>query len=256
MRRILISLLLLLLLAAACATTAPTLAPGTAIHYVKSNLDGSKPSLVTMYVVSADEIEVSKSEKGLSDSADIRAHIDWARLTADHLDAGVLTADGERQKRAELRIRGSELAVTLGEASDTLTVNTFPLHVYNFDLMSLNVVLPRLEAPDFRVAFVEPTFGQKPGVMELRGFAEFAYDGNDTIRGVETRRYRVGGPGLAGQQGTLWVNANDGYIERFESRLPNNPGWNSLRLERRGVTLMTPEQWRDYKIKNVGVGVL
>ena len=85
----------LLLFLTACATTHHP-SPGTAIHYVKSNLDGSKPSLVTMYIASPDEIEVSKSEKEVSDSADIRAHIDLSRLTADHLDAGVLTADGNR----------------------------------------------------------------------------------------------------------------------------------------------------------------
>jgi hypothetical protein len=53
--------LFLLLFFTACASfsVAPArIVPGTAIHYVKSNLDGSKPSLVTMYVVSADEIEV------------------------------------------------------------------------------------------------------------------------------------------------------------------------------------------------------
>ena len=247
-------MLFFLLVTLGCATTQPS--PGTAIHYVKSNLDGSKPSLVTMYIVSADEIEVSKSEKDLTDSADIRAHIDWSRLTADHLDAGVLTADGKREKRAELWIRGNELAVTLGDASETLPVSTFPLHVYNFDLMSVNAILPRLEGRSFRVGFAEPTFGQKPGVMELRGFAHFTFDGEEVLDGVATRRYRVGGPGLAGQTGTLWINASDGYMQRWESPLANNPGWNSLRLERRGVTSMTPDQWREYKRKNVGVGVL
>jgi hypothetical protein len=168
----------------------------------------------------------------------------------------VLFPDGEREKRAELRLSGSELEVTIGDASERLQIADFPVHIYNFDLMSLNLTLPHLRTRNFRAAFIEPTFGQKPGVMEHRGFAEFTFDGEETLDGVATRRYRVSGPGMAGQSGTLWINAGDGYMQRWESPLANNPGWNSLRLERRGVSSMTPAEWRDYKRKNVGVGVL
>ncbi|HYR30243.1 MAG TPA: hypothetical protein VEU30_17395 [Thermoanaerobaculia bacterium] len=251
MRRLLAAVSLLLL--SACASS--TVPAGMAIHYVKSNLDGSKPSLVTIYFAGPDTIEVSKSEKDLIDSADITAHIDWSRLTADDIDAGVLLATGEREKRAALTIRGNELQVKLGDAEETLSVDTFPLHVYNFDLMSLNAVLPRLEAHTFRFAVAEPTFGAKPGVMELRGFAEAEYVGTETLRGVLTRKYRVGGKGMAGAVGWLWINDEDGYMETWESPLANNPGWNSLRLERRGVSSMTAAEWQAYKVRNVGVGV-
>ncbi|HEY0158981.1 MAG TPA: hypothetical protein VGF28_16975 [Thermoanaerobaculia bacterium] len=37
--------------------------------------------------------------------------------------------------------------------------------------------------------------------------------------------------------------------------VPNNPGWNSLRLERRATARMTPEEWRRYKLTHVGTGV-
>jgi hypothetical protein len=249
----------LVLVAAGCQTSDFTFRPervdpGRVVHYVKSNLDGSKPSLVSLYIAARDRIEVYKSEKDLDDSADVLARLDWSRFSADRLDAGVITADGRREPRAELTIRGSELAVKIGDDEQTFAVETFPLHVYNFDLMSLNVMLPHVTDPkrSFRVAFAEPTFGTKKELMELRGFATARYGGTERVDGVPTRRYTLAG---AGMNGTLWVNVEDGLIEKFESPVPNNPGWTSLRLERRATARMTPEEWRTYKLTHVGTGV-
>jgi hypothetical protein len=227
------------------------------VHYVKSNLDGSKPALVTMYIAAPDRIEVYKSEKDLTDSADVLAHIDWKRLSADSLDAGVITADGKREPRAKLSIAGSELFVKIGDTEERLRVDTFPLHVYNFDLMSLNVTLPRIARrnENFRIAFAEPTFGEKPGVMELRGFVTARYVGGEPLDRVPTRKYVLSGDGMAGHEGTLWINASDGMMQRFESTLANNPGWTSLRLDRRGTAHMSDGQWREYKRTHVGTGL-
>ena len=249
---------LLVLVAAGCESPDFTfrperVAPGRVVHYVKSNLDGSKPALVSLYVADRDRIEVYKSEKGLTDSADVLAHLDWARFSADHLDAGVITADGRREPRAKLDVQDSELTVRIGSAEQKLAVDTFPLHVYNFDLMSLNVMLPHLDHPErsFRIAFIEPTFGRKREVMELRGFATARYSGRERVNGALTRRYSLAG---AGMNGTMWVNMKDGLIQRFESPVPNNPGWTSLRLDRRDSQRMTPEKWRRYKLTHVGKG--
>jgi hypothetical protein len=250
---------LLVLVAASCQSSDFTfrperVEPGRVVHYVKSNLDGSKPSLVSLYIADRDRIEVYKSEKDVDDSADVLAHLDWSRFSADRLDAGVITADGRREARAELAIRGSELVVKIGDTEQKLEVETFPLHVYNFDLMSLNVMLPHLTRPkgSFRIAFAEPTFGTKKEVMELRGFATARSGGIERVHGVATRRYSLAG---AGMNGTFWVNEKDGLLEKFESPIPNNPGWNSLRLERRDTARMTPEEWRRYKLTHVGTGV-
>lgn len=213
----------------------------------------AKPSRIRAQVAAAKE----HTPNIVAYDADVRAHIDWSRLSADHLDAGVIDANGTRETRAELRIRAHDLTVTLAGQTEEHAVDTFPLHVYNFDLMSLNVTLPRVVTGtrDFHFYVAEPTFGAKPGVMELRGEVRAEYRGVETLRGVRTRKYRLTGPGMAGREGTLWINDADGYMERFESPLANNPGWNSLRLDRRGVSRMTASEWEAYKKRNVGVGV-
>jgi hypothetical protein len=268
MRRL---LLLLALPLAACATSSTPVNPlaafsfradrlpatGSVMHYVKSNLDGSKPALVSLYVAGPDNIEVSKSETGVTDSADITGHIDWKRFTPDHLDSGVLNPDGTRESRVTLDVKGDEVIVKFGVFDQRLTVGVFPMHIYNFDLMGLNMTLPHLRNPrnGFTVAFLEPTFQEGPEFVGVRGRVTATFVRDETLHGVSVHRYSVNGPGLSGAGGTLWLNANDGFIERFASPLPNNPDWSSYLLERHGAPeQMSPEQWQLFKRSHVGLG--
>src|SRR5262245_35825291 len=66
---------------------------GEVAHYAKSNLDGSKPTRVSIFVAAPDRLEVAKVEKGVVDAAWVRAHFDWKLFTADHLDAAVINLD-------------------------------------------------------------------------------------------------------------------------------------------------------------------
>jgi hypothetical protein len=264
------SLLVLSLAAGACLTSSaakpldafrfrPERVPpvGTVVHYVKSNLDGTKPTLVSLYFAGPEDIEVSKSESKLTDSADVKAHLDWKRFTADRLDAGVLTPDGTREQRATLTIADDELLARIGDMEQRLTLNVFPLHVYNFDLMGLNVMLPHLRNPEksFTVAFAEPTFGNAQGIMELRGRANAAYIGEATVDGRHAHRFRMAGAGMAGSEALLWIDADDGLLDLVESPLPNNPDWTSYRLARRGKPeQMSRAQWDAFKRSHIGVG--
>ena len=108
------SVLIALALAAACAS-APSSdplnafryrpervpKPGTVVQYVKSNLDGSKPSLVSLYFADHDDVEVSRSEAGTDESADVKAHLDWKRFIADR-DGGTAF---ERERDLNVRVR-------------------------------------------------------------------------------------------------------------------------------------------------------
>ena len=73
---------------------------GEVAHYVKSNLDGSKPTRVSIFVVAKDRLEVAKVEKDVIDAAWVRAHFDWKLFTADRLEAAVINLDGSIEERA------------------------------------------------------------------------------------------------------------------------------------------------------------
>jgi hypothetical protein len=232
--------------------------PGTVVQYVKSNLDGTKPSLVSLYFADHDDVEVSRSEAGTDESADVKAHLDWKRFIADRLDTGALHPNGVREQRGTLTIGRDELVASVDSFEQRLSSSVHPLYVYNFDLMALNVMLPHLRNPkrDFTVAFVEPTFGAAEGAIVIRGRATAKYMEDEEIEGRRARRYHLSGPGLANSEAMLWVDAGDGLIDLVESPLPNNPDWNSFRLARRGTTAhMSWSEWEGFKRSHVGVGV-
>lgn len=230
---------------------------GRVVHYIKTNIDGSKPALVSIYFASNGRIEVYKSEAGLSDSAEVDAEIDWENFSPRRIAAGVIRADGSREARASLEVDGEgRIRVTIGDQQQVLAAPRAPFHVFNFDLMSLNATLPHLVAPEagFTITLVEPTFGDRPGLIEDRGPITLAFAAVEQVGGAECRKYTISGPGLRERGGALWVNARDGLIERVESPLANNPDWDSYRLERRGEETMTPAAWEEYRRTHVGTG--
>src|SRR5258708_5408078 len=181
---------------------------GTLVNYVKSNRDGSKPSLVSLYFAGADDIEVSKSEARATESIDVRAHLDWKRFIADRLDSGDLTRDGGRAPRAMLNIGKDEVRASYDTFEQRLTSNIHPLHVYNFDLMGLNVMLPQLRNPkqNFTIGFVEPTFAVTTDVIELRGKATATYVGEETVGGRAAHRFHLSAPPLPNPQPPPWLD--------------------------------------------------
>lgn len=230
---------------------------GTVLHYVKSNLDGSKPALISMYVADAERIEVYKSEKGLIDAADVTARMDWSRFSFADLDGGVMTRSGKRESRATVSLQQNKLLVKIGNIRDELTVTAFPVHVYNFDLMSLNFSLPFLKKPDadFQFSIVEPTFRNTPPLIEERGLVFARYMKEEQSDGNATWRFEVRGKGMKDQVSHLWINQTDGFMQKWESPVPNNPGWNSLKLIRHGQSNMTRNAWDQYRKSNIGIGV-
>jgi hypothetical protein len=237
------------------ATRVPS--PGTVVNYVKSNLDGTKPALVSLYFVDADNIEVFRAEEGVDESTDVLAHLDWKRFIADRLDSGDMGRDGVRRPRAKLTINKDEVTASYETFEQRLTSNIHPLHVYNFDLMGLNAMLPLLRDPkeSFTIGLVEPTFGLSEGVIELRGKVTATYVGEKTVDGRGAHLFHLAGPGLAKAEASLWIDADDGLIDLVECPLPNHLDWTSYRLARRGGSQhMSAVEWAAFKKAHVAVG--
>src|SRR5262249_4472576 len=72
--------------AALAAEPTGTLRPGTAYHYVKSNLDGSDPWHVSAYVSSHSRLEVLKWGPGPGEVVQVTADLDRSGCVAHHLE--------------------------------------------------------------------------------------------------------------------------------------------------------------------------
>ena len=228
---------------------------GEVAHYVKSNLDGSKPTRVSIFVAAPDRLEVAKVEKGVGDAAWVRAHFDWTLFTADRLEAGVLDLDGTVEERVTLSVdrKKGVVAVTFLNQTGTAAWKQLPFHVYNFDFTSLNFAWRMLvdPKPPFEIGILDPTFKKEGNPIFYRGAARIEYVGEDPVHGKPCRRYRISGPGIGGKTGSIWEDPKSRWLERIEIPFPDNPDWNSFRLELEGIETMTPEQWKAYRTRSL-----
>ena len=201
-------------------------------HYIKSNLDGSKPTRVSIFVVAPDRLEVAKVEKDVNDAAWVRAHFDWKLFTSDRMDAAVINLDGSVEERATFvvdRAKGA-VDVTVGDRKGSAAWKQLPFHVYNFDFTSLNFAWRHLIDPKapFTIGIIDPTFQKDGPLVFYRGDARIVYTGEDEIRGKTCRSYRISGPGIENTTGTIWWDPQERLARESRDPVPRQPGLEQL----------------------------
>jgi hypothetical protein len=223
---------------------------GEVAHYVKSNLDGSKPTRVSIFVASPDKLEVAKVEAKVIDAAWVRAGFSWTLFTADRLDAGVIKLDGSVEERATLGLdrKAGAVTVKIGDREGSATWGHVPFHIYNFDFTSLNFAWRHLIDPKapFSIGVLDPTFKPEGDPLLYRGTAAITYVGEEIVHGKTCRKYRIAGPGIGGATGYLWEDPKSGWLEKIEIPFPDNPDWSSFKLELQGIERMTPAGWKTF----------
>lgn len=248
-------------------TPAATQAPQQrVVHYVKSNLDGSKRLVLSLFFPAPLQVEALKVEGDGRYLALVSAELDPKTLSESRMRSfnGLEQGQGGRLQMA-LNRDGERLVAEVAGTRMPVAPGHWPTHIYNFDLSGMNLTLPLLKNPraDFEVGIVDPDFGflrtkfrpnagELPGGFVDKGKATFRYLRDEKLDGeIDTHRFEVGGPAFGGVTGTLWVNAKDRLIERFEHALPDNPDWNSFRLNRIGARGMDAAGWEAFKAASV-----
>jgi hypothetical protein len=228
---------------------------GTVYHYTKSNLDGSKPSTVSIFISAPDRLEVYKAEENVIDAADVVAKMDWTLFSAVELDAGHLLKDGSREPVATMHISRADnsLKVHWKDQDDSVPIAHFPVHIFNFDFISFNYTLRHLRDPEkpFEIGVADPVFDGE-GLIKYEGEAHVEFVGDDPCHQVVCRKYRISGKPFGDKQGFIWVNKKEGHAELIEIPVADNPDWNSFKFELKKIELMTPDQWLTYKKNNIG----
>ena len=223
---------------------------GEVAHYVKSNLDGSKPTRVSIFVAAPDKLEVAKVEKGVIDAAWVRAAFNWHLFTADRLDAAVIKLDGSVEERASLDVdrKAGVVQIKMGDRTGSAPWGHLPFHIYNFDFTSLNFAWRHLDDPKapFEIGVMDPTFQAEGEPFVYRGVAKIEYVGEEKLHGKRCRKYRISGPGIGGTTGWIWAARKGDWLEKIEIPFPDNPDWNSFKLELEGIETMTPDGWKKF----------
>ena len=225
---------------------------GTVYHYVKSNIDGSTPERVSLYVSDETTLEAYRwREPKPQTTTYVKATMDWGRLSAIRLESQRKQRWMGSQVNAIAEYTPSTKTMSI-EFSDktrhTVTIEHVPFHFYQFDLASLNVAFRQLKDPTapFQVGIVNPTFAETGAALEYRGQATITYEKEEKRAELPCRRYHIDGPGVKNQGGTIWVDRNEGHIVDLEIKNPNHPDWVSFKLKFVGRETMTPPEWQAF----------
>ncbi len=211
---------------------------GEVAHYVKSNLDGTKPARVSIFVVAPDRLEVAKVEREVNDAAWVRAHFDWTLFTSDRMEAAVINLDGSIEERAVFavdRAKG-EVDVTVGDRKGSAAWRQLPFHVYNFDFTSLNFAWRHLVDPKapFSIGIIDPTFQKEGDLIFYRGDARIEYERDETFKGKKCRRYRISGPGIENTVGIIWQDTEERLAREDPDPFPGQPRLEQLQARPAG----------------------
>lgn len=221
--------------------------PGSVFHYTKSNIDGSLVTYVCVYIVNETGFEVLKLEPRVHSGAYIKASMDWKTFSASWMQSWVVFPDQERRPVAEMSLAEGKLDVSIRGMNESLLIETYPVHIYNFDFISLNLTLPHIINPEsgFSITVLQPTFQPGP-LMEIKGSASILYIGDEAHQETPCRKYQISGEGMDDTDGWIWVNKQDGYIQNMEIPLADNPEWRDFKLTRNWKGRMFFEDWRKF----------
>ena len=224
---------------------------GRLYHYIKSNHDGTNPAKIWVYVATRNHLEVLKWEENSNDLVFVTADMNWDLFSTDHLTSWWMSDEGTLRFQAHLSLDTLNDVMRAWMSSggeDTTVVEHYPAHIYNFDFISFNYIFRHLKDPEksFEIGIVDPTWDAEKGIFQYIGKVSIEYKGDEKHNGIECRLYRLGGPGLNDEFGSLWVDKEEGYFVDLEHPYRDNPGWNNFKFELQSKDILTLPQWHAF----------
>lgn len=224
--------------------------PGTVWHYTKSNIDGTAPWHLDLYVASPTRIDVVKWVEGGSDFVEVAADIDLARAMPVNLQQWNTTAKA-REPRLWATTQADKFSVNLaGGPQFELDAGGQPLHLWGFDLMGLAFVLPHLVDPGqpFEIAVVDPNRPGSEGQPFAQGIARFEPAGGESINGIAARKFKISGAVFGQAVGWLWLDQTSGRLLRVEHPVPTSTDWSDWKLDAVSVEQLDGIRWEQFKL--------
>jgi hypothetical protein len=223
---------------------------GTVYHYVKTNIDGTHPEQISIYVAAPDRIESFKFHPQGERAGLVIATMDWTNFSVKRLQSWQVFAGGEKKLFATLTYTNGEATVSIpatGKPDEKTAIKHLPFHVYNFDLASLNFAFRHLVNPHatFTIGIADPTFKESP-LFAYKGEVQIEYVSEEQRNGALCRKYKIDGRGLENRGGFIWVNKAKEHVEDMEIALPDNPDWQTFKFLLKRIEQMAPAQWETF----------
>ena len=226
---------------------------GTVLHYVKTNIDGTKPEQVSQFIASENTMESFKFHPKEFPAGLVIAEMDWVSFSAKSLKSWRILSKTERTLFGTILFdaatQKAEVSIpTEKKESEFFALKHFPVHLYNFDFGSLNFAFPHLLKPkkSFVIGVADPTFRENAALVEYKGEVTISFVGEEKRNNVSTRKYKIDGVGLQNRSGFIWVNKKYCWIEDMEIQLPDNPEWTSFKFKLLRTEKMSRADWENF----------
>ena len=226
------------------------IAVGTVYHYVKTNIDGTHPEQISIYVAAKDRLESFKFDPKAEPAGLVIAEMDWTNFSVKRLQSWQVFTGAEKKLFATLSYADGETTVSIptsGKPDEKTAIKHLPFHVYNFDLASLNFAFRHLVNPraEFTIGIADPTFKEAP-LFAYQGEATIEYISEEPRNGAACRKYKIDGRGLGNRGGFIWVNKAKEHIEDMEIALPDNPDWQTFKFLLQRIEQLQPAEWQAF----------
>ena len=224
----------------ALAVTAAEPAPiGDAIlHYVRSNRDGSLPEHVVHFRPTRTGIAVYKWVEKCTTAAYVTAEMNGDLRDGRSFVAGKVSKDGTQATFGTLTLDPARSALIMDvktaaeRIQETHPLKSRPFLIYDFDFADLNAYLQEAR-PTADFAFEMPTIWPVDGPTLFRDFGVMRakYRGNAKHGGRDAVRFDLTVEGPTPSSGSLWVDADQGFIVEADLGLPNHLEYRDFRLK-------------------------
>jgi hypothetical protein len=226
---------------------------GTVLHYVKTNIDGTRPEYVSQFISAGDVLESFKFHPKSPPAGFVVAEMDWRSFSARTLKSWRVLGKDERKLFGTILFdaatHSAEVSLpSIRSENEKFSFKQLPVHLYNFDFASLNFSFPYLVKPEssFVMGVADPTFKETGPLVEYKGEVTVSYQSDERRNNTQTRKYRIDGAGLQNRGGFIWVNKKHGWIEDMEIDLPDNPDWTSFKFKLLRVEKMSRARWNEF----------
>jgi hypothetical protein len=238
---------------------------GTLYQYRKSNLDGTHPDNIWIYVADKTHLDVVKLEPGVITGVNIKATLDWQTFMPKTLQMYHDRKDGSHTPIFHLTMLGNEALLTPDNLASMspkaaeivgkeqrFKVSHLPAHVYGFELISFNFAIQHLRNPKagFAVGLLgdNANFGPNSrSPLADYGQARIEYLASEARSGVWCHKYRLGGEAFKGKDGFFWTDAKLGHIVEINMPVANNGDWDNFKLQFVGMETLSAAQWQKRK---------
>jgi hypothetical protein len=238
---------------------------GTLYTYRKSNLDGTHPDNVLIYVASKNRLQVLKLEKGVTTGVNIEAELDWQNFMPSKMTMYHDRKDGSHTPIFHLTVDGDEAVLTPDNLAamnkqaaeivgkeQRIKVAKWPAHIYGFELISFNFAVQHLRNPksSFSVGILgdNANFGpDSRSPLTYLGAAQIDYLATEKCQDKLCHKYKLGGEAFKGKEGFFWTDAKFGHITNLEMPLANNGDWDNFKLQFLKSEALSAAQWQKRK---------